>query len=846
MANIDVERVLTELTLEEKVSLLAGRDFWHTVPIPRLNVPSLRTSDGPNGVRGTRFFNGTPSACLPCATALGSTFDMDLLRSVGRLLGQESKAKGAHVLLAPTMNIQRSPLGGRGFESFSADPYLSGMLASAYCNGVHEENIIAVPKHYVCNDQEHERLAVDSMVTNRALHEIYLLPFMLTLKYAKPTALMTSYNKVNGIHVSENPDLLAVLREQWGWEGLLMSDWYGTYSTSGAINAGLDLEMPGPTRWRGAALSHAVTANKVRPHVLDHRVRAVLNMVKLAVKSGVPEDAKEKEVNRPDDQKLLRRVAADSIVLLRNDKGSLPFDKKKTVAVIGPNAKAEVFSGGGSASLLPYYVVTPFQGISNQCQDVRFAQGAYNHKELPLLGRYLRTRDGQVGFTVCTYDKPYGDANRKLLDKLHQTNSYMYLSDYAVPGHNSSLYYIDVEGTFTPEEAGIYDFGLTVQGTGRLFIDGGLLVDNTHDQRPGTAFFGAATVEEIGSMSFKAGRTYKVTVKYGTAPTAKSLDRATVSFGAGGLRIGMCKRIDPGEAIRDASKLAAEVDQVIVCAGLNNDWESEGFDRPEMNLPPYSDELISSVLLANPNAVICLQSGTSVAMPWSDKANSILQAWYGGNETGNAIADVIFGDINPVRPLSTFRRAMLILGQSGKLPISFPHRIEDNPAFLNYRSERGRVLYGEDIYVDYRYYDMIDRPALFPFGHGLSYTTFGFSKLDIKVDESIVTVNLAVKNIGSRVGAEVVQVYVSACASSIRRPVKELKGFTKVWPEPGEEKTVEIELDKRLACSFWDEGRDAWIIEKGMYKVIVGNSSRSDKFLEASFEIKDTFWWNGL
>ena len=406
--------------------------------------------------------------------------------------------------------------------------------------------------------------------------------------------------------------------------------------------------MPGPTRWRGAALSHAVASRKVLPHVLNDRVRAFLEMVKLAVKSSIPENAKEQELNRTQDQELLRQVAADSIVLLKNGGATLPLDKSKKLAVIGPNAKAQVFSGGGSASLLTYYVITPFQGVRDQCDDVCFSQGAYNHKELPLMGQLLRMDDGQIGFKICTYDKAPCDPSRRLLDSLHQTNSYIYVADYAVPGHNSPLYYMDIEGNFTAEEDGTYDFGLTVQGTGKLFIDNKLLIDNTHDQKPGTAFFGAATAEKIGSIDLRAGNTYRVTVEFGTAPTAKPLERATVSFGAGGLRIGMCKQMDPQTAIRDAVKLAANVHQVVVFAGLNNDWESEGFDRPDMNLSPYSDELISSLLEANPKTVICLQSGTPVAMPWIEKASAVMQAWYGGNETGNAIADVLFGNVNPV------------------------------------------------------------------------------------------------------------------------------------------------------------------------------------------------------
>lgn len=407
--------------------------------------------------------------------------------------------------------------------------------------------------------------------------------------------------------------------------------------------------MPGPTQWRGTMLSHVVTSNKVRQHVLDERVRAVLKIIKEAAKSGIVEDAIERELNRPEDQKFLRRVAAESIVLLKNENRILPFDKSKAVAVIGPNAKVATFSGGGSASLLPYYAVTPFDGVANQCESVRFSQGAYSHKELPLLGNKLRTIDGKHGFDFRAYDKPVNAPDRKLLDTLHLTDSYMFVMDYKVPNYTSTTYYVDVEGIFTPEEEGNYEFGLTVQGTGQLFIDGVLIVDNVHDQRPGTAFFGSGTVEEIGSMDLEAGKSYKLRVEFGTAPTAKSsINRATVSFGAGGLRVGGCKRIDPEQAILDAVKLASDVEQVVVFTGLNSDWEGEGFDRRDMNLPPYNDDLISRVLKANPKAAIVLQSGTPVTMPWIDNASAVMQAWYGGNETGNGIADILFGDVNPV------------------------------------------------------------------------------------------------------------------------------------------------------------------------------------------------------
>lgn len=425
---------------------------------------------------------------------------------------------------------------------------------------------------------------------------------------------------------------------------------YGTYSTPDAINAGLDLEMPGPTRWRGNALPHAVTSNKIQTHVLDERVRAVLKTIKLASKSGIPGNAPEDKLDRPEDRALVRRVAAESIVLLKNEREILPFDKTKPVAVVGPNAKSAAFCGGGSASLKPYYVVTPFEGVSTQSQStVRYELGAHNFRELPLLGKLLRTDDGKPGLRFRAYDKPSASLNRKLLDERHIEETSLNLMDYEVPSiPRDSVYYVDVDGVFIPEEDGIYDFGLTVEGTARLFVDEELVVDNATAQRPGTTFFGAGTAEERAERKLEAGNKYKITVEFGSSPTSKLERSAIVSFGPGGLRFGCCKRTDPEVEIVKAVQLASEVEQVVIFAGLNGDWEREGSDRADMDSPPYIDQLIGRVLEVNPKAVIVLQSGTPVAMPWADEAGSILQAWYGGDETGNAISDVLYGEVNPV------------------------------------------------------------------------------------------------------------------------------------------------------------------------------------------------------
>ncbi|KAL4946282.1 glycoside hydrolase superfamily, partial [Aspergillus oleicola] len=486
---LDVEKTIAELRLGEKIDLVSGIDFWHTAAVPRLNIPSLRMSDGPNGVRGTRFFNGVPAACFPCATALGATWDVDLLHKVGHLMGEEAIAKGSHVILGPTINTQRSPLGGRGFESYAEDGVLAGSLAGYCSKGIQEKGVAACLKHFVCNDQEHERLAVDSIVTDRAIREIYLLPFHIATRICQTKTVMTAYNKVNGTHVSENKKLITdILRKEWGWDGLVMSDWFGTYSTSESILAGLDIEMPGKTRWRGDALAHAVSSNKVHEFILDERVRNVLNLVNCVESLGIPENAEEKVLNRPEDQALLRRVAAESVVLMKNDDNILPFKKDKSIAVIGPNAKIAAYCGGGSASLDAYYTVTPFEGVSAQSKgDVSYAEGAYSHKDLPLIGHLLKTEDGKTGFKFRVYDEPASSSNRELLHELHLVSSIGFLMDYRHPKIKSFLYYIDMEGYFTPEESGIYDFGVVVVGTGKLLVDDEVVVDNTKNQRLGSA-----------------------------------------------------------------------------------------------------------------------------------------------------------------------------------------------------------------------------------------------------------------------------------------------------------------------------------------------------------------------
>lgn len=600
--------------------------------------------------------------------------------------------------------------------------------------------------------------------------------------------------------------------------------------------------MPGKTRWRGDALAHAVSANKVPEFVMDDRVRNLLNLINYLDPLGISERAPEKALNRPQDQALLRRAAAESVVLLKNQDSILPLKKDKSVLVIGPNAKTAAYCGGGSASLAPYYTVTPFDGVSAKSQGpVEFSQGAYSHKELPLLGPLLKTADGKAGFMFRAFNESPDQPNRTMVDELHLVSSAGFLMDYVNPKVKSMTFYVDMEGFFTPDEDGLYEFGVTVVGTGKLLIDDEVVVDNTKNQRRGSAFFGSATVEEKGAKHLQASRTYKVVLQFGTAPTSDLDNRGVVAFGPGGFRFGASRRVSQDDLIAHAVEQASRAEQVVLFAGLTMEWETEGYDRDHMDLPPHSDELIMRVLAANPNTVVVIQSGTPVTMPWAMNSKALLQAWFGGNECGNGIADVLYGDVNP----------------SAKLPLTFPVRLQDNPSYLNFRSERGRVLYGEDVYVGYRFYEKIDRMPLFHFGHGLSYTTFARSNLTIQttpekpslqtgreITESI-TASLTVTNTGPVPGAEIVQLWVHPPPTGVNRPVRELKGFNKAFLQPGESKKVDIVVDKKVATSWWDEQQGAWASEKGKYGVVVTGTGEDDG-LKGEFEVGKTRYWVGL
>lgn len=785
-------------------------------------------SDGPNGVRGTRFFNGVPTACIPCGTGLGSSWNADLMNTVGNMMGKQAKAKGVHVLLGPTINMQRYPLGGRSFESFSEDPHLSGKLAASYCNGVHSTNTLVCPKHLVCNDKEDMRMTLNAVVTQRALREIYLKPFMIVFNEARPEMFMTSYSKLNGKHCSENKEILdEICRSDWGFDGVFVSDWFGVVSCAESINSGLDLEMPGPSIWRGRLLEMSLFHNTVSEITLNNSVRNILKLVKKCERTGVEENAHEGELKNSETREVLKQAAREGIVLLKNEDNVLPFSKDKRVLLVGEAAVVASYSSGGCNSQVPYYTVSVCEAMGELIGQVQvdYVMGAPNSRSFPSFGRYSSHDNPKGLISFCVYNEP-----RSHVDRTPITEEYVSEVDAILGDYDASLLkdpnklYAEFKCKVEVPKSGYYSFNLQVSGIARLYVDGRLEVVNDLKHNTSGAF-GMDAPEIFHDVYLSAENEHVIEVDF-----ESTLGESSFITGYGTVKCGMREAYDIDGCILEAAKLAKGYDQVVIVTGLNKDYEFEGLDRTTMDLPPFQDKLIEAVVDANPQTVVVIESGTAVTMPWVDKVSTLVHSSYNGNEVGRGLAEVLLGDYNP----------------SGKLPATFPTRLEDSPAHLNWNVDGGRVLYGEDIYVGYRFFDKTGTEPLFPFGFGLSYTTFEFSGLEIKSSTpGFHDVSIQVKNTGDKAGAEVVQVYVSFSSDTVSRVPKELKAFEKIFLEPSEKKALNIPLEEKYAASFFDEQTQKWVCEAGTYHLLVANSSKGP-FLNASFQIKSTYYWSGV
>jgi len=793
-----IDDLLTQMTIEEKISMLAGADLWRSFAVSRLGIPQFKTTDGPNGARGAFGSMASPSVATPVGIALGATWNPALVEKVGNVLADELEAKGAHILLAPTVNIHRTPIAGRNFECYSEDPFLSGMLASAYIKGIQDKGKGACIKHFVANDQEYERFSMSSEVDERTLREIYLEPFRIAIRNSKPWAVMSAYNRVNGTYACENDHTLNdILKGEWGFDGIVMSDWFGTYDRQ-VPNGGLDLEMPGAARWMSEDnVKHALDDGPLTEEALDGKIRRLLGVLEKAGLFDKPELHPERGEDKPQHRKIIRAAAREAIVLLKND-GTLPLKKAKSIAVIGPYANAAQILGGGSSSVTPHYVVTPFEGIKNRAGKVKVetAPGCYVYKNLPAPApETLSAADGRVGLSLNIFNgtELSGDPVYSEVTSRVQHGWF----DNSVPNADQEHFSMLMEGFFTPKESGTHTFALSGVGWSKLYLDGRLLIDHSHDSDMGQQL--------TADIKLKGGKPYPIKVEYYWKgnPRWRSLNLGH-------------QPPQPRDTIAEAVKLAKKSDVVVLIASLNGEWETEGADRIDMKLPGTQNELIEQVAKANKNTIVVLNVGSPVEMPWIEKVPAVLQLWYDSQEQGNALADILFGDENP----------------SGKLPTTFPVRLEDNPAYINYPGENGKVRYGEGIFVGYRYYDKKKVAPLFPFGHGLSYTTFKYSNLKLSAKsitpDQMLKVKVDVTNTGKVAGKEIVQLYVRDMKSTFARPEKELKAFEKVELKPGQTKTITFTLD-REAFWYFDTRKNAWSTEPGEFEILVGASSRDTR-----------------
>ncbi|OBT91383.1 hypothetical protein VE01_10598 [Pseudogymnoascus verrucosus] len=796
--------IVNQLSLPEKVGLLSGAGACRTSGLQRLNIPSLNTSDGPHGLRGGggRFFNPPPGYQLPSATAIGATFDVNLMHH----------------------------------------PVLSGTLALHYINGLQERQVAACIKHYAAHDQSAMATEDDVHMTERTLREIHLMPFQIAMK-SQPWAFMASYNRINGLHVSESPFMLTeILRKEWKFDGLVMSDWWGTYSTSEAVNAGLDLEMPGPAIWRGKQLVSAVECRKVPMKAIDTAVR---NVLKLVDRTHNPTAPRENETGDTEESRALtRKVAADAIVLLKNHRHILPLAKEsiQTIGLIGEHFKIPATCGGGSSEVAPFYVSTPFDAIVEAlgADRIQYHDGCYSRRWTPLI---------TSGLTIPKSPEPglllewFGEDPTKVNGTpcVHSTTTLstsMYFSQMILESVPDT-HFIRIKTIFAPEETCKYRFALSVCGKAKLIINGREVVDLWTDHPKKTAdtpCFNKLSMERLIDLDVEFGQKYDIVIIM-----TNETDKAHIGpTPPGGVRLGGQKIRDEDEAINEAVDLARNVDIPIVLAGLSSDYEYEASDRASLKLPGRMDEMIQRVAEANPKTIVITQAGMPFEMPWIEATDTLVHAWLGGQETGHAIADVLLGAVNP----------------SGRLSITFPRRLEDTPTFLNFGKADRHIVYGEGIFVGHRYYEMIDRPPLFYFGYGLSYTDFEYSNLIVPdvvcprvvggMNDVVFNISVDVTNVGTYDGSEVIQVYITDLECSVQRPKKEFKAFQKVYLAKGERRTCHFTLDK-YALSFWSEEHSQWITEAGDFVVVIATSADpADELLRVSFTVTETFLWSGL
>jgi beta-glucosidase len=796
-ANEDqVEKILKQMTLDEKLDYIGGINAMSIRPIPRLDLPEIRMSDGPLGVRQDK-----PSTRYPAGIALAATWNRALAQKEGAAMGRDCRARGIHVLLAPGMNIDRVPFCGRNFEYLSGeDPYLASQMVVPFIRGVQGEGVVATAKHFAANNQEFNRMHIDAVVSERALREIYLPAFEAAVRTAKVGAVMDAYNRLNGAYCTENEYLNnRILKQEWQFDGVLMSDWGATHSAMGPAVHGLDLEMPAGYWMNSKNLRPAIERGELKEEQIDDKVRRILRMI---VRAGFLRHSQRDDSipeNDPQSAGTALRIAQEGIVLLKNEREILPLDRAKTkkIVVLGPDAHPGVPAGWGSSYVAPFYSVSVLDGLKNKKgSDVsvdyfgvgvgNFGTSEFEHEvevgrnESGLLGEYF----GNLSLS--------GPPLMKRVDQRINFDWAMEDVRNMVP----SQFTVRWTGLIHTTASSVHVFRARADSGIRVFLDDELIINDWRDH---------AAHPDVATRFLAADRSYRVRIEYKNS-------------GGGGAVAQF------GWASSEVPEIIGEYDAAIVCVGFDNGNEGEGSDRP-FELPDAQDNLVSDVAAKNANTIVILNSGGNVDMHrWLDKVPVLLHAWYPGQEGGNALADILFGDVNP----------------SAKLPVTFEARKQDNPAYNFYPFANGgaRVRYGEGIYVGYRGYDHFGIAPLFPFGFGLSYTRFGYSNLRIDQDETNGEVNVSfdLTNAGKRRGAEVAELYVRPDHPAIDRPPQELKGFEKVFLAPGESMNLTLRLDQR-SFAYFDPAAREWRADPGVYEISVGASSR-DLRIRQSFRYR--------
>lgn len=790
-----IESLLSQMTLAEKITMLGGDESgFNGSGVERLGIPPIRMSDGPVGVRSGA------STAFPASVNMAASWDTNLIYRFGVALGEETLAKGKNCILGPCVGIHRFPLNGRNFESFGEDPFLSSRMAVSYIRGVQSLPVIATVKHYACNDQEWERTRADSVVDERALREIHLPAFEAAVREGGVRAVMSGYNVVNGQHCSENKHLLTdILKRDWGFQGIVMSDWVSVHSAIAAANNGLDLEMPHPV-WFGEKLLAAVKNGKVSEATIDDKISRHLRVRFAAGLFDNPAPKPNQAVVESDaHRQLALEMAQKSIVLLKND-GLLPLatNKLKTIAMIGPAANIARTGGGGSSVIWPWEKISPVEGMKKILgPDVKiiFAEGANIDpiKTVTVASEYLRTPNGLTNGLLGEYFDNYDFKGAPLFTRVDPKLDFEWKNGASPdPRMKATDYSIRWTGKLIPPVTQKYNLAITSDDGSRLFIDGKQFVDN----------WGSHGMEQRScEVQLEAGKEYAI----------------RIDFNQGGADAGMRfswrdlkeTRTDP--TIAEAVAAAKSADAAILCVGNTLNTEAEGHDVADFKMPGEQDELVQAVLKANPNTVVVVWGGVPILMKyWIKDAKAVIAALYPGQEGGLALAQILSGVVNP----------------SGKLPFSYIQDRSESPTFTGYQNKNLKVNYTEGVFVGYRYYDKNNVEPLFPFGHGLSYTTFKYSGQNVeRTGADSVTVSFKVENIGKVAGEEVAQVYVGQKNCSGPRPVKELKGFAKVKLAPGETQTVLIPLNAR-SFQYFDADKRAWVLKPGSFNISVGASSR--------------------